>query len=147
VKSEELKEMIAQGLASSHNNYALLLINMKRYEEAESHFRESLRINSEFRQAHNNYALLLINMKRYEEAEFHYKESLRINVLSQVSKLDFIIVISYNPSPERFHRIADPIPSDHHLYILLVNVSEKGSSFGKSGIFGIIDDIYKGDLI
>ncbi|MBU7046665.1 MAG: tetratricopeptide repeat protein [Theionarchaea archaeon] len=68
------------------------------------------------------------------------------NVLSQVSNLDFIIVISYNPNPERFHRIADPIPSDHPLYILLVNVSEKGSEFGKSGIYGIIDDSYKENL-
>jgi tetratricopeptide (TPR) repeat protein len=68
------------------------------------------------------------------------------NVLSQINDLDFIIVISYNPSPERFHSLADSIPSNYPMYILMSNVSEKGSEFGKSCIFGIIDDSYKGDL-
>jgi tetratricopeptide (TPR) repeat protein len=79
VKSVDINKVIVQGLAISHSNYAVLLQEMKRYEEAESHYKESLRINPDIAQAHNNYAALLTDMKRYEEAEFHYKESLRID--------------------------------------------------------------------
>jgi len=62
------------------------------------------------------------------------------NILSQVENLDFLIIISYNPNPERFHKISEPIPSNYPLYILHSNVSEMGGKFGKSCIFGIIDD-------
>jgi len=37
-----------QSLAIAHNNYAVLLGEMKRYEEAESHYKEALRINPEY---------------------------------------------------------------------------------------------------
>ncbi|MBU7048523.1 MAG: tetratricopeptide repeat protein [Theionarchaea archaeon] len=79
VKSEDLKRVIIQNLAIAHNNYGNLLQDMGKYEEAESHYKESLRINPEYAEAHNNYGNLLKEMGKYEEAEFHYKESLRIN--------------------------------------------------------------------
>ena len=52
---------------------------MKRFEEAESHYKEALRINPEYANAHYNYAILLGDMKKTEEAESHYMEALRIN--------------------------------------------------------------------
>jgi tetratricopeptide (TPR) repeat protein len=65
--------------AEAHNNYANLLMHLKRPTEAEDHYEEALRINSEYAQAHKNYAILLADLKRPEEAEDHYKEALRIN--------------------------------------------------------------------
>ncbi len=75
VRSEDLRGMIDQCLAMTHNNFAVLLENKKKYEEAENHYTEALRINPQFAEAHNNYANMLKIMKRYKEAENHTKRS------------------------------------------------------------------------
>ena len=46
-KSEDLVEVIIQNLAIAHNNYGNLLKEMGKYEEAEFHYKESLRIDPE----------------------------------------------------------------------------------------------------
>jgi tetratricopeptide (TPR) repeat protein len=79
VKSEDLMEVIIQNQAQAHYNYGILLQEMGKYEEAEFHYKESLRINPEYADAHYNYGNLIEEMGKYEEAEFHYKESLRLN--------------------------------------------------------------------
>lgn len=42
-------------------------------------------------------------------------------VLSQIEGLDFLIITSYNPGSERFHGIAEPIPSNYPMYFLQCN--------------------------
>ena len=62
-----------------HNNYAILLKDIGRLEEAESHYLESLRLDPDSSRAHSNYANLLKDIGRLEEAESHHLEALRLN--------------------------------------------------------------------
>ncbi len=68
-------------------------------------------------------------------------------ILSQVENPDFIITISYNPAPERFHEMADHIPPNYRMYILQCNVSEMNGQFGKSCIFGMIEEMSSKELM
>ncbi len=61
---------------TAHNNYALLLKELERYEQAEHHYERALDLDPDYPEAHYNYALLLKAMERYEEAEHHYERAL-----------------------------------------------------------------------
>jgi len=58
--------------ASAHYNYANLLKEQGRREEAEQHFKEAIQANPKFAQAHTNYALLLQEKGCNDEAEQQY---------------------------------------------------------------------------
>jgi len=63
--------------ANAHYNYALLLNELERNEEAEFHYLSALKINPNDADTHYNYAHLLYNFERYKEAREHlgkYKE-------------------------------------------------------------------------
>jgi tetratricopeptide (TPR) repeat protein len=79
VKLKSIRKETLQNLVIAHTNYASLLFNMKRFEDAENHYKEALRLNPDYAEVHFNYANLLFNMKRFEDAENHYKEALRLN--------------------------------------------------------------------
>lgn len=51
-----------------HYNYALLLRDTNRYNEAEEQYKKALEINPEFYPARNNLVFLLRKMNRYDEA-------------------------------------------------------------------------------
>ncbi|NMX21419.1 hypothetical protein C5S30_03090, partial [ANME-1 cluster archaeon GoMg4] len=55
--------------AKAHNNFGILLAELKRFEEAEKEYREAIRIKTDFARAHNNLGVLLGKLKRFEEAE------------------------------------------------------------------------------
>jgi tetratricopeptide (TPR) repeat protein len=67
-------------------------------------------------------------------------------ILSTIDDLDLLFVTSYNPNPDRFHKIAAPIPPNHPMYIIQSNVSEINKKFGKSSLFGNIDFAYAEQL-
>jgi tetratricopeptide (TPR) repeat protein len=64
---------------SYHNNYANLLGETGRFEEAEAHHQKALRLNPKNPSYHNNYANLLGETGRFEEAEAHHQKALRLN--------------------------------------------------------------------
>jgi tetratricopeptide (TPR) repeat protein len=132
VKSEDLLGVIIQGLAITHSNYALLLKEMKKYEEAESHYRESLRINPEYANAHNNYALLLEELKKYEEAESHYRESLEINPEDAQAHNNYALLLEelkkYEEAESHYReslRINPEYAQAHNNYALLLKELKK----------------------
>lgn len=61
-----------------HNNLGLILAGRGRVDEAEAHYRESLRIYPDGARAHYNLALLLGDRDRFEAAEWHYRKSLAL---------------------------------------------------------------------
>jgi len=54
--------------AAAHLNLGIALYNQKKVEEAESHLRKSVQLNSAGPTAHYYLALVLVNLKRYDEA-------------------------------------------------------------------------------
>ncbi|MBU7048438.1 MAG: tetratricopeptide repeat protein [Theionarchaea archaeon] len=50
---------------------------MKKYDEAEKHYRKALKIDPNFASAHNSLILLLIEMDRHDDAREQYKEALK----------------------------------------------------------------------
>ena len=64
---------------SLHYNYAILLKETDRFEEAEAHYQEALRLDPKNPSFHNNYAILLQKTDRFGEAEAHYQEALRLD--------------------------------------------------------------------
>jgi len=78
-KNKELKKLISQNTAIAHNNFGVLLKDLKRYEEAEKEYREAIRIDPEYAIAHYNLGVLLKDLKRYKEAEKEWREAIRID--------------------------------------------------------------------
>src|SRR3989339_1985558 len=77
IKLYELMLEINPNDANAHYNYALLLNELERNEEAEFHYLSALKINPNDADTHYNYAHLLYNFERYKEAREHlgkYKE-------------------------------------------------------------------------
>ena len=52
--------------ADAHNNYAILLIDLERKNEAEEHYKKALEIKPDYADAHYNYANLLVDLERKE---------------------------------------------------------------------------------
>jgi Tfp pilus assembly protein PilF len=65
--------------AATHNNYAVLLADLGRQNEAEDHYKKALDLDPENAAAHNNYANLLKGNDRQTEAEDHYKKALDLD--------------------------------------------------------------------
>ncbi|MBI2304608.1 MAG: tetratricopeptide repeat protein, partial [Chloroflexi bacterium] len=65
--------------ALAHNNYAILLQDLGRREEAATHYQAALEIDPRHALAHNNYAILLQDLGRREEAATHYQAALDID--------------------------------------------------------------------
>ena len=63
----------------AHNNLGIVLYNQGKYEAAEAHFTEALRLNPGYADAHNNLGNVLYAQGKYEEAEAHFAEALRLN--------------------------------------------------------------------
>jgi len=63
--------------AEAHNNLALLLETLKRYDEAELEYREAIRADPNFAAAHNSLGFRLEDRGRYDEAELEYREAIR----------------------------------------------------------------------
>jgi protein O-GlcNAc transferase len=59
--------------------YYLALSGLKRYEEAESHFRRSITLKGDEPKSHADLGELLHNMGRKEEAEAEYQQTLRLD--------------------------------------------------------------------
>lgn len=57
-----------------HNSYGVLLWQLKRLSDAETHLKRALELE-EFPETHFAYAVLLTDLERYEEAEDHYKRA------------------------------------------------------------------------
>lgn len=64
----------------AHLDYARLLEEQGRPDEAEKHYQLALQINPEFADAHKNYAALLDAQGRTEEANQHYHRALEIDL-------------------------------------------------------------------
>ena len=64
--------------AVAHGNQALALAEAGKFQEAESHFREALRLDPNYVRVHNNFGNALVQMGRVAEGTFHYREALRL---------------------------------------------------------------------
>jgi len=82
VKSEPIKELITQSLSIDHNNYAILLYEMNRFQEAEDHYKSASKINPEYADAHYNMlsfftrSLDFKNSGGCENRSLHYRAKL-----------------------------------------------------------------------
>ena len=65
--------------ASAHYNYANLLDDLGRRDEAEDHYKKAIESDSNNAKAHYNYANLLDDLGRQDGAEYHYKEALEVD--------------------------------------------------------------------
>ena len=63
---------------SVHVSRGVLLIQQKKYAEAESEDREAIRLNPNEPLYHNNLGVDLYNQKKYAAAEAEYKEAKRL---------------------------------------------------------------------
>jgi tetratricopeptide (TPR) repeat protein len=85
IKSLEMSIRTLEGmgdmneLAENRNKLALIYEYAGRLDEAETEYKEAIRVNPDFAGAHNNLGILLKNLKRFEEAEKEYKEAIRVN--------------------------------------------------------------------
>ncbi|KYK36599.1 MAG: hypothetical protein AYK18_02580 [Theionarchaea archaeon DG-70] len=113
VKSEAMKELVVQSLGIAHNNYAILLYEINRFEEAEDHYKKALDINPEDADAHYNYAILLKEINRFEEAEDHYKKALEINPEDADAHYNYAILL------EEINRFEEA--EDHYKKALDIN--------------------------
>ena len=68
VKTEAMKELVVQSLGIAHNNYAILLYEINRFEEAEDHYKKALDINPEYAKAYGNLGILYSDQKKYSKA-------------------------------------------------------------------------------
>jgi Flp pilus assembly protein TadD len=64
--------------ANSHFNKGMLFKEEKRYAEAETEFRESIRLNPDEPKTHLNLAFVLTRLGKHAEAEREYRETLRL---------------------------------------------------------------------
>ncbi len=62
-----------------HNKLGSVLYAQGKYQEAEAHFAEALRLNPGFADVHNNVGVALQTKGSYREAEAHFTEALRLN--------------------------------------------------------------------
>jgi protein O-mannosyl-transferase len=62
----------------AHNNLALPLMDVGRFQEAIDHYRQALLLKPDFAQAHNNLGNALIQTGHPEEAIEHYQQALRL---------------------------------------------------------------------
>ncbi len=74
-----ISEKVSLNNTAAHNGYAISLTDTGRFEEAEAHYLEALKLNPNNTAAHNGYAISLTDTGRFEEAEAHYLEALKLN--------------------------------------------------------------------
>ncbi|MBU7011755.1 MAG: tetratricopeptide repeat protein [Theionarchaea archaeon] len=127
VKSEAMKELVVQSLGIAHNNYAILLYEINRFEEAEDHYKKALDINPEDADAHNNYAILLYEINRFEEAEDHYKKALDINPEYADAHYNYAILLEeinrFEEAEDHYKKALNINPEDakaHNNYAILL---------------------------
>jgi len=82
IKNIEKKER--EGISVSEDveeflNRGNLLMNLRKYEEAEKKYREAIRINPNYAEVHNNLGVLLVNLNRFDEAEKEFRVTIKIN--------------------------------------------------------------------
>lgn len=65
-------------LSVAHYNYAILLDDTGRPEEAEGHYKEALRLRPDFSKAHYNYAMLLLHTGRLWDMLDHMRQALQL---------------------------------------------------------------------
>lgn len=75
VKLENIKKEILQNLTIAHNNYASLLRNAKRFEEAEEHYKEALRIDPEYAEANANLGILYFTTNDLDSARYWFEKA------------------------------------------------------------------------
>ena len=59
--------------------WAIVLSSQGKYEAAEAHFAEAVRLHPGYADAHNNLGVVLYAQGKYEAAEAHFTEALRLN--------------------------------------------------------------------
>ena len=82
-KGETLwRDTLAKNPASwaAHNNYGRRLAERGEIALAERHYREALRLRTDYPHAHNNLGVVLAGQGRDAAAERHYREALRLDV-------------------------------------------------------------------
>ncbi len=80
--------------ADAHYNYAILLNELNRKDEAEEHYKKAIEINPNFAEAYNNYAQLLNELNRNDVAEKHYKKAIEINPNSEIVHFNYAILLN-----------------------------------------------------
>ncbi len=78
--AEDLKKLAAEQTttAETHGNQGLACAEAGKLHEAETHFRQALKLNPDYAKVHNNFGNTLVQLGRRGEAQFHYREALRL---------------------------------------------------------------------
>ncbi len=79
--------------SADHSNYASLLKDSGRNDEAEQHYLKAIEINPQISAAHSNYASLLKDSGRNDEAEQHYLKAIEINPQISATHFNYAILL------------------------------------------------------
>ncbi len=127
VNLKSIKEEIIQNLAVTHYNCAHTLLNMRKFKEAEKHYKKALDINPQCAEAHYDYAILLFNTHKFEEAKLHYKKALDINPEEYMNKIEQMITLlaETHRKSDRLICVLEELPTPSN---------EKGNFFLEVGV-------------
>ena len=90
--------------AEAHYNYANLLTELKRFDEAEKHYKAALKARPDYSEAHNNYAVLLEELKRPKDAGRHYKAAIKARPDNAEAHNNYAILLAELKRPKDAER-------------------------------------------
>ncbi|MCD4782094.1 MAG: tetratricopeptide repeat protein, partial [Candidatus Omnitrophica bacterium] len=85
-QSLEIDEALGKNLGEAHFNYAVILDELGRTEEAEENYKKFIELNPNHYKVHYNFAVLLEKLGRIEEAIEYYHKALKITFDSEEIK-------------------------------------------------------------
>jgi len=119
-------DRLANWASVIHNNYGLLLFELRRYEEAEEHYKRAIELNPDLAEAHYNYGNMLFEQKRYKEAEEHYKRAIELNPDLAEAHNNYGNMLSelgrYDEAEEHYKRAIELNPDDFFAGMILYNL-------------------------
>ena len=104
-RNEKIKEKAAMNCSVTHSILGNILGKKGRFDEAEVHFKEALRLYPKLSIAHSEYGYLLYLLKRYDEAEVQFKEALKLEPNNAQTHINYAILLDNLKRPHEaiFH--------------------------------------------
>jgi len=104
-RNEKIKEKAAMNCSVAHSILGNILGKKGRFDKAEFHFKEALRLYPKLSIAHSGYGYLLNLLKRYDEAEIQLKEALELDPNNAQAHINYAILLGSLKRPHEaiFH--------------------------------------------
>ena len=93
VRNEKIKEKAAMNFSVTHSIFGNLMGKKGRFDQAEFHFKEALRLYPKLSIAHSEYGYLLYLLKRFDEAEVQFKEALKLESNNAQTHINYAILL------------------------------------------------------